>query len=234
MELEKMNFLVEDPWMTNFYGKKWFQVKSENIEVPYDQKMFLEWRISASEPMILQKALNLNFELVETAVEFETTVFSDTTNIPTTIRTAQKEDLKGILSLVDKCYMDHNKFYNRLKNRKYFSVEQSRNYFQQSVLSNFENDESIIIVASNEEHIVGFYILKKIGVKKYKGISTGVDPKMRGRNLHILMQRKCSDVIKEPYTMINRTQLNNFKVLNNHIAEGKKLSAVEHILYLNL
>ncbi len=226
-----MESIIEDPWMTEFYGKRWFRVVSDSFEVPQEKNLFFEWRIDASQPKILQKAINLNFELVETVVEFETIVFSDTSNIPSIIRTAQNEDLEGILKLVDKCYTNHSKFYNRLKNKKYFSVEQSRDYFQQGIINNFNNKESIIIVAVESE-VVGFYILKKIGDKKYKGISTGVDPKMRGQNLHVFMQRKCSDVIKEPYTVINRTQLNNYKVLNNHISERRKLVAIEHILYL--
>lgn len=227
-----MEFIIEDPWMTEFYGKKWFKVISEKFEIPEEKNLFFEWRIDASNPKTLQRALYLKFELVETAVEFETIVSSDTSNIPSIIRTARNEDLEGILNLVDLCYVNHSKFYNRLKNEKYFSVEQSRAYFRQGIINNFNDKESIIIVAGESE-IVGFYIMKKIGDKKYTGISTGVDPKMRGQNLHILMQRKCSDVIKRPYTMINRTQLNNYKVLNNHISERKKLTAIEHILYLN-
>lgn len=45
------------------------------------------------------------------------------------------------------------------------------------------------------------------------------------------MQSKVFDIIGEPYLEHNSTQLGNYQVIKNHIAERRQLSKINHIFY---
>lgn len=225
---------IVDEWMSSFYGKKWVLINSPDFILDNSKNIFYEWRIEATEQEVLQKAFEMGFELVETDVEFETEIFSDTSNLPSFIRPGKEEDLEEILELIKICFTENINFYNRLKNQRYFTPQQCEDYFKQSIINNFKKEGSISTVAVKKEKLVGFYIIKEIQQGKYKVISTGVHPSSRGENIHIDLQRKLTDIIKKPYVLINRTQLGNYPVIKNHIREKRNLSKIEHIMYLSL
>jgi hypothetical protein len=231
MEANTKNEMVKDDWMSEFYGKPWFIIK-DNIfsEFPYGM---IEWKIDASDHEKILKAHDQGFILVESAVEFQTIICKPKRQLPDFLRLAKKEDFEEITKLIEICYFNHTKFFNRFKIKRYFSDEQANNYYLESFKSAFYENNSFTIIASDKLGVFGFYTMRKLSNGKYKGILTGVHPRMKGKKLHILMQNKCYDIIGHDYTVINRTQLGNYQIINNHIKEKRHLEKVELIFYLD-
>ncbi len=46
-----------------------------------------------------------------------------------------------------------------------------------------------------------------------------------------MMQNKITELIKEPYITVNRTQLGNYRVIGNHLKDRRQLSKIEHYFY---
>ncbi len=229
-----MRNLTEDVWMTQFYGKKWYKTESPDFEILKAEDGLVECRIESIKPRLVQKSIEIGFEMVETLIEFETEVKLKKIEIPTYLRLAHSNDLPEILDLVDSCFIKNDKFYNRLKNPKYFTPSQSAEYFRKSVANFFFNSTAITVVAELEGRIIGYFLMRCLEDGKYKGVSTGVHSNWRGKGLHIHMQNKISEIIGKSYQVINTTQISNYTVINNHIMEKKKLSKIEHILFLDL
>tara|TARA_R110000751_G_scaffold34323_1_gene85087 strand:+ start:68 stop:754 length:687 start_codon:yes stop_codon:yes gene_type:complete len=223
-----------DEWMTKFYGIDWYKIDSltdlNNIKGP----ALVEYVIDVNEYKEIEKIQKLGFTLVETDIEFETMIDHDRGSIPS-IRIANKNDLSAILKITKECYSSHNKFYNRFKNRSFFTEKQAEDYYKFSVINNYEGDDIIKVVAEDEEGVCAYYILKKIEnlslSGKYKGIIAGVAKRARGQNLHIEMQNKITEIIGSPYITVNRTQLGNYRVIGNHLKDQRQLSKIEHYFY---
>ncbi len=227
----------KDEWMSEFYGTEWYHIKnsikSEDLKNPYSSyfsKGMYEWRISVSNYLELSEAQRLGFEIVETMIEFVSEIKPKEIECKN-IRIPKKEDIEDILNITIQCYTENENFYNRFKNKKYFSEEQQKEYFLSSIKNSFYDKNTINAVYLDGEKIVGYYMLKKIGENVYKGIMTALLPDYRGKNKHIDMQKFCFNKIKNNFKVINTTQLNNMFTINNHIKEGRKLNKITHILY---
>jgi hypothetical protein len=221
--------MIKDKWMTRFYNRPWYILNDTNYsELPQGM---IEARINAIDHLYLIKMLNRGFTLVETAVEFQTKISKPIDGIPNYCRKAQIEDIEQIIEVIRVCYTDNERFYNRFKLRQFFTREQSNDYYIKSFTTAFKEKESVTIVVEDEFGICGFYTMKKIDTLLYKGVITGVHPRKKGNNLHVAMQLKCYEIVGSDYIVINRTQLGNYRVLNNHIKQKRNLTKVEHILY---
>jgi hypothetical protein len=223
-----------DEWMTNFYGTNWYTINSlkdiNNIQGP----ALIEYVINVNEYREIEKVQELGFTLVETDIEFETIIDHDRGSLPN-IRIANENDLESILEITKECYSSHDKFYNRFKNKSFFTGKQTEDYYKNSVINNYEGENIIKVVVEDNEGICAYYILKRIEdlylFSKYKGIIAGVSARARGQNLHVEMQNKITELIKEPYITVNRTQLGNYRVIGNHLKDSRQLSKIEHIFY---
>jgi len=225
---------MKDEWMTKFYGTDWYTINSlkdiNNIEGP----ALIEYIINANEYREIERVQELGFTLVETDVEFETIIDHDRGSLPN-IRVANKNDLESILEITKECYSYHDKFYNRFRNKSFFTEKQTEDYYKNSVINNYEGENIIKVVVEDKEGVCAYYILKKIEeldlCGKYKGIIAGVSARARGQNLHVEMQNKITELIKEPYITVNRTQLGNYRVIGNHLKDRRQLSKIEHYFY---
>jgi hypothetical protein len=215
-------------WMSSFYQYDWWEI--ENPPRDITEKGLYEWRIHPSDSKLMSISHNLKFELVETIVEFKTEVYPSELRFEN-LRIATSDDIKNIKVLTLNCHSNNPNFNNRFKNPKYFSDKQRDDYYTFSIENNFFDPKSITVVCEIEKQIVAFYILKQIENKIYKGIMTAVDSRFKGLGLHIKMQQFCFNLVGNPITTINTTQLHNFNIINNHIKEGRKLSDVKHIFY---
>ena len=124
----------KDVWMSEFYGTEWYHIKNpikrEDLNNPYRRwvsKGMYEWRISASNYLELSEAQRLGFEIVETMIEFVTEIKPKEIECKN-IRISKKEDIGDILNLTTQCYSENGNFYNRFKNKKYFSEYQQKEY----------------------------------------------------------------------------------------------------------
>ena len=223
-----------DKWMTKFYGTDWYTIKSLTDISDIKGPALIEYVINANEYKEIERVQELGFTLVETDIEFETIIDHDRGSLPN-IRVANKNDLESILEITKECYSSHDKFYNRFKNKSFFTKKQTEDYYKNSVINNYEGENIIKVVVEDKEGICAYYILKKIEeldlFGKYKGIIAGVSARARGQNLHVEMQNKITELINKPYITVNRTQLGNYRVIGNHLKDNRQLSKIEHIFY---
>jgi hypothetical protein len=225
---------LKDEWMSKFYGTDWYTINSlkdiNNIKGP----ALVEYIINVNEYREIEKVQESGFTLVETDIEFETLIDHDRGSLPS-IRIANENDLESILKITKECYSSHNKFYNRFRNKSFFTEKQAEDYYKNSVINNYEGENIIKVVVEDKEGICAYYILKKIEeldlFEKYKGIIAGVSARARGQNLHVEMQNKITELIKKPYITVNRTQLGNYRVIGNHLKDRRQLSKIEHYFY---
>jgi hypothetical protein len=219
-----------DAWMSDFYGRNWYRVIGSNLNVISDG--MYEWRIEPGDPSSIAVAESLGFSLVETNVEFMTTVVGSRTYFAD-IRLADKSDLSNIVQLTHQMYTYDERFQNRFKNQEFFTKDMSKRYYESSVVNCFNSNKAVTCVAEVNGEIIGYFMMSKIGERTYKGMMTAVKPSGRGKQLHTRMQDFCYGQIDSPLEVINRTQLSNLPVINNHIKQARKLVKVEHIFLLN-
>jgi len=225
--------MIKDEWMSTFYGKDWYKIKSaddlENIP-----ECMLEWVVPANAYRDIEIAQDLGFTLVETAIEFETLIDYMDPSMKE-IRVATQDDFKVIADITEECYLNNTKFYNRFRNTTFFTRQQALNYYLMSVKNNYMKSDTITVVYEDSLGVAAYYILKHINdfelYGNYKGIIAGVSSRARGNNLHIELQKKLTEIIGRPYMTINRTQLGNYRVIGNHLREHRQLSKIEHYFY---
>lgn len=218
--------------MSAFYGRPWYRLTEapDPAGVAGLGPCMLEWRIDAQDAASLQSAARAGFELVETDVEFRTAITGPQEH-GEGLAPYRPEHLPRLLEIVRECFIDNERFQNRFKNRHYFDEDRSTAYYLDSLTNFVGLDGAVATVAVDDGEVVGFYLLQRLEEELYRGVLTGVTAGARGRKLHILMQRHCYAQIGHDYTVINRTQLNNYRVINNHILEGRQLANAEHIFY---
>lgn len=229
----------EDKWMSGFYGKKWIKIDSpEDSDLVTEKDCLLECVVESSEVEKMKSLWDMGFSLVETAIEFQTLIFpKERTPFPSDFRPATREDLPEVIKITKECYSRKTKFKNRFSDRNFFSEEQEESYFESAVTNYLLNKNCISIISESNGRIEGYYTAQYVGESRdgtriYKGILTAVSRRSRGKNLHTRMQDEMARIIGNPYFIINRTQLNNYRVINNHIKEGRNLTKAEHYFYL--
>lgn len=226
--------ISKNEWMTNFYGKDWYTTNIDDYEQHKAglKNCMVECRVDAAENLQMLKAQAEGFTLTESLIKF-TTQITERMPSPDYVRPAEKRDEEAIMEMIKQSYFQHEKFYNRFKNRQFFTEEQGREYYMAGFINYFKDPRSITIVAEDEEGVYAFRMLKYVGPLEYEGVTMGILERGRGRKSLPKLQNKVWDVIGEPYTEHNATQLGNYYVINNHMKQGRVLSKVEHI-YLKL
>lgn len=219
--------MTNDKWMTDFYGRDWYKVSpGERCNEPG----LYECIVDAKDFDQINTLMRDGFSLVETAVEF-VTLINKFEEPKYDIREAEEKDYDQIKELITLNYRKNAHFYNRFKSSDFFTSEQTESYFQFT----FDNyaKTSIIVVYEDNQGIAGFYMLRKVSDDRlvYKGILCGSLKRVRGMNMHIEMQKACAKIIGTPYNVINRTQMTNYKIVNNHIQSQRHLLKVEHYFY---
>lgn len=224
-----------DSWMTNFFGFPYGYVKGDFTEKDASDNpgTLLEWRIPIGDLSTINKATKLGFEMMEVMVDFETEIQPISENLPF-LRPYRQGDLETLLQINFECFVSNPKFSNRFKSEKYFNQNKANEYFEMGIRNFVEKESAIVVVGEDELGIFGYYIMDGQSPLYYKGISTSVLPRVRGKQMHIHMQRKASEMVGQPYTVLNRTQASNYAVLNNHIKEKRKLTAITSIFLKKL
>ena len=225
--------MKKNDWMTRFYGKTWWEVEDGPGDLQTLRNSLVEWRISAGEFQKVSAAQRMGFELVETFAEFVSRIEPSPHDDPE-VCLAEPEHLEEIQRITEICLVEDDSFYTRFKNRDFFSEAQCASYYQQLVTNSYSDDGALTAVAKDESGVCGYYMLKRTGEGIYKGMLTGVLPRARGKSLHIRMQRTCFAQIKNPFTVVNTTQLHNLYTINSHIRQQRTLASVTHIFFLNV
>ena len=227
--------MKKDNWMTDFYGINWYRINNlDELEDVSDEKALIEYVVDVNSYSEIYKLQTEGFKIVETDIEFETLINTQYETKPN-IRVAIKDDLPEILEITKSSYLEHDKFFNRFRNEDFFTKDQAWYYYRESVVNNFNLENTITVVVDDDDGVCAYYIIKKIGelslYHRYKGIISGVNSRGKGKSLHLEMQRKITEIINTPYITNNRTQLGNYRVIDNHLKENRQLSKIEHICY---
>ena len=128
----------KDKWMTEFYGINWYKINSIEELENVDGEALVECVINVDKYKEVYELQKEGFHIVETAIEFETLIdHIDITKQP--IRISTENDLDDILHITKESYLTHNKFYNRFRNRDFFSEEKSWEYYKNSVINSFSD-----------------------------------------------------------------------------------------------
>lgn len=219
-----------DQWMTNFYNKNWYII-DKPVGGPLYYPGLYEWRISPTNYDYIREAYEKNFELVETMVEFTTKVTPLNQFYPN-IRLATNDDLQHIQNITYDRYSLNNKFYTRFKNPNYFTPYEASRYYELTINNYFNNPNCYTCVLEIDQKVLGYYMLLDTNKDNiFKGIMTGILPSATGKGYHIKMQHFLFNTINKDIYTLNKTQLNNFNTINNHIKEGRILKHIEHIFY---
>ena len=103
-----------------------------------------------------------------------------------------------------------------------------------------QNPEAMVAVAGAWRRRGGgriFHLLAckpKKGIAVYKGILSVIEPKHRGRNLHVHLQQFLFEEMAtrhEQVTLDNTTQVSNYPVIRNHAKSGRRPEQVELIMF---
>lgn len=219
-----------DQWMTDFYNQSWYRI-TEPVSGPLYHPGLYEWRIAPANHEHLREAHSKGFELVETMVEFVTKV-SPVEKEYTGIRLARPEDIQAIYDITYERYILNKKFYTRFKNPNYFTLTDAYRYYKLTISNYFNNPDCYTSVVEINGKVVGYYML--LDTKEdnlFRGIMTGILPEAIGKGYHIKMQHFLFNIIGKDIYTLNKTQLNNFNTINNHIKEKRVLKNIEHIFY---
>ena len=230
--------IKRDDWMSGFYQKDWFKIENPEDVNNVPKNCMVECVKDSADFESLEKLWDLGFRMVETSVEFKTTITPKENTNESAFRRAKECDLEKVLSITRECYSRKSKFKNRFSNRRFFTEGQEKSYFESTVNNYIFKENCVSIVGEKEGQVDCFYIAMKTetkinGMDVFKGILTGVTKESRGKDLHIKMQNYLAKIIGKSYVVINRTQLNNYRVINNHIRERRELDKVEHYFYLS-
>ncbi len=221
----------KNEWMTEFYGKNWFEINSLSELDGSIENALIEWRISAQNPRLINEAENYGFNLVESVIEFSSKISPDLTFQDSSIIEAKPEHLNQILGITKECFLSNEEVHTRFKNEDYFTKKQCEEYYSKSINNNFLANNSATVVTIDQQGVSGYYMIKEVGNKLFKGVMTGVLPRARGNRLHIKMQQAAFKMIAHDITVINSTQLSNFNTIKSHVRANRILSKIEHIFY---
>jgi hypothetical protein len=143
------------------------------------------------------------------------------------IRAATVEDRERIIELTHEGFTYNDGFDSRFKNPEYFSIEETRRYYEAWIDSTAYADDAVTAVFEVEGEVVGYYIYQVRGTHEglpvVKAVLTTVARAQRGAGAHLAMQsflyRRLGLV--ECY-LDNVTQLGNVAVIRNHMRSGKR------------
>lgn len=225
--------MKKNQWMTDFYGKDWFEINSISEFDKSLRDVHFEWRVSAQNQDDIIIALENQFKLVETVIEFTSEIEPNDSLTSSCIRAAKNSDIGDILKITEECFINNDSLKTRFKLTDFFSREQCISYYRQSIQNYFHLSDTVSVVATDSEGISAYYMIRKIDHDTYKGVMTGVLPRARGERLHLKMQQVSFNIIGRKVKVINSTQLSNFNTIKSHIRANRSLSAIDHIFYLN-
>lgn len=146
------------------------------------------------------------------------------------------DDLGDILRLTKAGFVDNPAFNSRFKNRRYFTPEQSERYFNAWIENHIEDKDTLFAVLRAEGRVDGYYFYKRSGDHKgealYKGMLAVVDPRHRGKRLHLELQAFLYGHFKgDAFYVDNTTQVTNLPTLRNHVTSQKKLERIELVFF---
>lgn len=182
----------------------------------------------------------VGFRLVDSRMRFLTRfAIADIPDIEPSrgvILDASPEHRGRIVELTHDGFTENDRFVSRFKNPVYFTLEESRRYFEAWIDNTAFDDDSASAVFVVDGRVVGYYIYQARdtydGLPVVKGILTAVEPEHRGANAQLAMQaylyRKLG--FAEWY-LDNTTQLTNVPVIRNHIRSSKQLEELVLTFY---
>jgi hypothetical protein len=176
----------KNEWMTNFYGSGWFMLDS--IKEESSCEGIYELRVDSKNTDEFLLAQANGFTLVETQLEFRTSVRPNPSWANGNCRLANPSDFEQIIDLTRICFWENEKFSNRFKNSQFFELDAAENYYRASLDRCFNDPTAIVCVAVLDDVISGYFMMAREEVLLYRGIMTAVLPHARGMNLHVQMQ----------------------------------------------
>lgn len=237
-------------WESNFFKKEMWELQIDfNQSFTSDElKQFLTTIPSEVEILEINfsvtyfdqvyKLEECNFRLLDSKIQFLTKVnkkevidVNKANNIKSfKVRDAIDLDEIRIIELVNKYFVEGNRFKSRYKNRLFFTPAETKKYYEQWVKFSFQEKDMAISVVESEGYVVGFFIFQRKRIEgdiHYKGILTAIEREYRGENLHIELQEFLYDKFNDDEFFIdNTTQLANIPVIKNHIKTGRQLKQI--------
>lgn len=221
--------MVLNNWMSEFYDQKWWEINIKDIS-NIKEKGLYELRISSDNYLDVLEAQKNNFTLVESLVKFKGEIIPHN-ELPDEVKLGEKEHLNEILEILNVSVLNNDLFYNRFKNKSYFTKEKCEQYYKSSVINFLGKSNSLTMIAEDELGVYGFRIMKEVAPLEYSGVMTAALPRARGKKVLSKLQKGMSFIINEPYFENNATNLGNYTVIKNHIREERRFQEVEHIFY---
>jgi hypothetical protein len=180
------------------------------------------------------------FRLVDSRMRFVTRLTVD--GIPDTrpslgcILDASPAHRDRIIELTHEGFTHNDRFTSRFKNPEYFSLDESRRYYEAWIDNSAFGEGSASAVFEVDGRIAGYFVYQESGTRDglpvMKGILAAVEPAHRGANAHLAMQvhvyRKLGF---DEWYVDNTTQLTNLPVIRNHMRSGKHLEEVVLTFY---
>jgi hypothetical protein len=245
-----MSYFGPKAWDSNFFGRS---IYSGELSVKLEQRALevevneldvlgvtlIEARIKSSHIENISILEDLGFRLVDSRLEFRTLSkrndFEAQLDVGS-LRWFENRDWNALADLTLKQFPNNDNFRSRYNNRRYFSLEESRNYYLEWHRWALESPTPLLCVWEVKNRLVGFYsVIRRAqgdAIPEYKVGLAAVHPDFRSYQMQNQMQFWIFQNAPDPewYT-INSPALSNISGLKNNIRAGKNLSYVEFYLF---
>jgi hypothetical protein len=180
------------------------------------------------------------FRLVDSRMRFVTRLtvgdIPDTRLSRGRVLDASPADRDRIVELTHEGFTHNDRFTSRFKNPEYFSVDESRRYYEAWIDNSAFGEDSASAVFEVDGRIAGYFVYQVSGTRDdlpvVKGILAAVEPAQRGANAHLAMQAHLYRKLGfDEWYLDNTTQLTNLPVIRNHMRSGKLLEEVVLTFY---
>jgi hypothetical protein len=244
--IDEAGFILQEmPWETEFFQKKFVNLKADRNNLAAGCATIPELLSRPNSFDIMQTVVQVDgqgyqaetvlqqtgFKLVETRLIFETQLSKPPhPENRENIRSARPDDLDELLDLTHKAFTDNENFYARFKNREYFSPADTRRYYAAWITGNISSKDCIFMVCE-EEKIAGYTFLIK-GRAAFKVGLTAILERYQGLGVYNRLAEAAFALIpSDRFSLINTTQLTNLAMLKTHIKNKRNLSRIENIYY---
>ena len=235
--------IVRKNWESDFFERDWFLISFDARSYGYEDLDALRERLQAllngaapglyeieldARQLFLSPALeDCGFRLWDSQFRFLTRI--DRNRLPhyayelpddVTLRAAAPSDREAILALNRAHLTRDTSLVSKLKSPT-FSPADTERWFDAWIKNSLAEDALVSVLESGDQ-IGGFFIYlrrgDRDGLALYKGVLCAIDPRWRGRNLHLALQEHIfrHQVVEDEFFVDNTTQISNPAIYRNH------------------
>ena len=211
------------------------------LKLGYDKNFnLIQLDVGIEQSSLIEALQESAFHLVETKVIFVTEI-NDSAQILGKndykyCRLADMSDMDQIFNLTREAFTYNSSFYSRFKNRRYFSPDETKKYYDAWVKNNLLKDGSFIAVYTKSKNILGYTLILEKGLyadsKLYKAALSAVRFDYWGKEIYSVLSNYAFCYIGlDKFFFDNTTQITNLAMLRRYIKLKRNLSRIEHIFY---